>query len=153
FGERFVQTQRSGNIARDGGDLDRVRQSCAIVVASAVEEDLGLVLEPAKSARVNDAVTVSLIMRAPLRRCLLIYATAGLGAELGVRSERLTLLLLQLLPRHRHRTDRALEELLHGHALQFEKPMNDIFNQVVRTRSTRSDADGSVSVRQPIARF
>ena len=54
------------------------------MVASAVEENLGLVFEAAEGARVDDAVPVALIMRAPLGRGLVMLATARVGAELGV---------------------------------------------------------------------
>ena len=68
FGEVGVQPQCAGDVARDGGYFNRVGEPRAQVVAGAIEKHLRLVFQPAKGARVNDAVAVALIMRAPLGR-------------------------------------------------------------------------------------
>ena len=68
FGQVGVQPQRAGDVARDGGDFNRVRQPRAEMVAGAVEKNLRLVFEPAEGARMDDAVAVALVMRAPVGR-------------------------------------------------------------------------------------
>ena len=65
LGEIGVQPQRAGDVARDGGDFNRVRQPRAEVVAGAVEKNLRLVFQPAEGARVDHAVAVALVLRAP----------------------------------------------------------------------------------------
>src|SRR5439155_9155728 len=98
----FVKFERAGDVAGDGGDFHRVRQPRAQMVASAVEEDLRFVFEPAKRARVNDAVAVALIMCAPVGRLFGVFASSGVGAELGVRREALAFELLQVFARPGH---------------------------------------------------
>ena len=102
LGEVGVEPQGAGDIARDGGDFNSVRQARAEVVAGAVEENLRLVFEPAKGARMNDAVTVALVVRAPFRRRLGILAAARVATELGVGRERLPFDLFQFLTGARH---------------------------------------------------
>ena len=68
FGQVLVQLQRAGDVARDGGDFDGMREPRAEMVAGAVEKNLRLVFEPAEGARMDDAVAVALVMRAPLGR-------------------------------------------------------------------------------------
>ena len=43
------------------GDFEGVGEARAIVVAFVVDEDLGLVFEPAEGGRVDDAVAVALV--------------------------------------------------------------------------------------------
>src|SRR5256886_9890859 len=98
----FVELERSGDVAGDGGDFYRVRQPRAQMVAAAVQEDLGFIFEPAKGARVNDAIAVALIMCAPVGRFFGVFASAGVGAELRVRREDLAFQLLQFFARAGH---------------------------------------------------
>ena len=72
-----VQVERSGDGAGNLRDLHRVRQAGAKVVGVAAGEDLRLVLQPAESAGVNDAVTVALEGVAIRVRRLGIAASAG----------------------------------------------------------------------------
>ncbi len=65
FGEVGVQPQRAGEVAGDGGDFNRVREPRAQMVAGAVEKNLRLVFESAEGARMDHAVAVALVMRAP----------------------------------------------------------------------------------------
>ena len=65
------------------------------MVARAVEKNLGLVLEPTKCARVDDAVAVPLILRAPFRWRLGMLATSRIPAELRIGSQRLPFDLFQ----------------------------------------------------------
>ena len=97
-----VQFQRAGDVARDGGDFNRVREPRAQMVAGAVEKNLRLVFQPAEGARMDDAVAVALVMRAPFRRGLLVFASARVAAELRVGRENLAFDLFQFLTGARH---------------------------------------------------
>ena len=87
----------------DGGDFHRVREPRAQMVAGAVEENLRLVFQPAKGARVDDAVAVALVFacasRAAASGC---FAPAGVAAELRVGREDLPFELFQFLTRAGH---------------------------------------------------
>src|SRR5208282_6558723 len=91
FSQIPVQPQRAGDVARDGGDFNGVREARAEVIAGAVEKNLRFVFEPAKSARMNDPVAVALIMSAPFGRRFRMFASTGVAAELCVRRENLPL--------------------------------------------------------------
>ena len=60
----LVERQRPRDGARDAGDLERVSQARAVVVALRRDEHLGLVLEPAEGLGVDDPVAVALERRA-----------------------------------------------------------------------------------------
>ena len=47
LGQIFVQLQGAANVPRDGRNLHRMSQSRSQVIAGSIEEDLGLVFEPA----------------------------------------------------------------------------------------------------------
>src|SRR5262249_19025149 len=64
------------------------REARAVVVALVVHEDLGLVLEPAERARVDDAVAVALERHAEGVLGLRVPAAARVAAPHGVRGER-----------------------------------------------------------------
>ena len=68
FGQVFVEVEGAGDAAGDGGDLDGVGQAGAEMIARAVEENLRLVFQAAKGARVDDAVAVALEFGAPQGR-------------------------------------------------------------------------------------
>src|SRR5207245_8067098 len=91
FRQVFVQPQRPGYVARNGGYFYRVREPRAQVVPGAVEKNLGLVFEPPKGAGVNDPVAVALVFGAPFRRWLRVLAPARLGAQLRIRGQVLPL--------------------------------------------------------------
>ena len=87
LGEVLVEAERPGDRPRDLRDLEGVREPGAVVVALVVDEDLGLVLEPAEGARMNDPVPVALVRRPervgllrPAASCRQV-ATAGGGPE------------------------------------------------------------------------
>src|SRR5581483_8585329 len=105
-GNRFrqigIQSQRAGNVARNGCDFNRVREPRAQMVAGAVEKNLCLVFEPAKGARMNDAVAVTLILCAPFGRRFGKFASTGVAAKLRKRSERFSFDLFEFLSRARH---------------------------------------------------
>ena len=86
-----VQSQRTGNVARDGGDFNRMRQAGAQVVAGAVQKDLRLVFEPAEGPGMDDPVAVALVMRAPCRWRFAVLAAARVPAELGLGRQNLPL--------------------------------------------------------------
>src|ERR1035437_8663103 len=102
LGEVLIKLERAGDVARNGGHLHRMGQPRAEVIAGAVEKHLGLVFEPAKGPGVNDAVTVPLILRAPLRRRFPMLSPARIGAELRIRGKALSLERLQFLLRAGH---------------------------------------------------
>ena len=60
FGQVLVEPERPGDGAGDLGDLDRMGESGAVMIALVIDEDLGLVLEPAEGGGMDDAVAVAL---------------------------------------------------------------------------------------------
>ena len=102
FRQIRVQPERAGEIARNGSDFNCVRQPRAEMIARAVEKNLRLVFEPAERARMNDAVAVALVLRAPGWRRLVVFSPARVAAELRVRRENLPFDLFQFLSRARH---------------------------------------------------
>ena len=64
LGELLVEAEDAGDGAGDLGHLDRVGEAGAVVVALVLDEDLGLVLEPAEGRGMDDAVAVALEGRA-----------------------------------------------------------------------------------------
>jgi len=102
LGEVLIQFQRAGDVARNGRDLHGVCEARAQVVAGAVQKDLRLVFQPAKGARMNDPISVALVVRPPVGRVFGIPAPPGIGAELGVRREILAFQLFQFLACARH---------------------------------------------------
>src|SRR6185503_14620212 len=93
--EILVQLEGAGNIAGDRRDFHRVREAGPEVIAGAVEEHLRLVFEAPKRPRVDDAVTVALVLGPQLRRRFLVLPPAAFGTELGVRGEKMMLTLLE----------------------------------------------------------
>ena len=89
----LVERQRPRDGARDLGDLERVGQPRAVVVAARRHEHLGLVLEPPKRLAVHDPVAVALKRRA--------QAAVGLGdrprRRVGARRQRREVALLARL--------------------------------------------------------
>src|SRR5437773_2690535 len=59
FGQLLVQPQHLGDRPRDLRDLERMRQPRAVVIAGRREEDLRLVLQPAKRLAVDDAIAIT----------------------------------------------------------------------------------------------
>ena len=102
FGEIFVQPQSAGDIPRDGGDLHGVGEPGAQMIAGAIEENLGFVLQAAESAGMNYAIAVALKLSAPERLRLAEGSPSRISTTLSVWSERLPLPLLEFLPGTRH---------------------------------------------------
>src|SRR5439155_185419 len=59
LGQILIEPERSGKRAPDLGNLERMRQPGADVVALMKDEDLGLVREPPECGRMDDAVAVA----------------------------------------------------------------------------------------------
>jgi len=97
LGQVGVQLQRAGDIPRDGGHFHGMGEPGAEMVAAAVQENLGLVFKPAEGAGMDDAVAVPLILGAPDRGFLTVFAAPGIRAELGVGRQNLALDLFQFL--------------------------------------------------------
>ena len=74
------------------------------MIARAVEEDLGLVLEPAEGAAVDDPVAVALEVEAEPVLVLRVHAAARRGAVLRVGREMAGLAFLQIKTASRHPT-------------------------------------------------
>ncbi|MNI77794.1 hypothetical protein D3C73_1341160 [compost metagenome] len=64
FSQVLVELQGARQCAGDLGDFDRVSETGAIVIAIGADEDLRLVLEATKGGGVDDAVAVTLELRA-----------------------------------------------------------------------------------------
>ena len=62
--EILVEAQRAGHGPRDLGDLERVGQPRAVVIAAGRDEHLGLGLEPPEGLAVHDPVAIALKRRA-----------------------------------------------------------------------------------------
>ena len=60
FREVLVQRQRARDRAADRGHFNRMRQARPQMIASPIQENLRLILEPAKGTRVNDAGAITL---------------------------------------------------------------------------------------------
>ncbi len=78
LGEVLIQVQSGGNGAGDLRHLDGVRQAVAEMVRDAGRKNLHLVFQPAKGARVNDAVAIALELVAVGMRKLGIAPSAAL---------------------------------------------------------------------------
>ena len=85
LGEILVEAERAGERAGDLADLDRMGEPGAVVVALVEDEDLGLVLEAAEGARMDDAVAVALELAAGRRGRLAVQPTPALPRVAGIR--------------------------------------------------------------------
>src|SRR5690606_9982693 len=102
LGQVLVQAQRASDAGGHLGDLERVGEAGAVVVALVVDEHLGLVLEPPERAGVQDAVPVLLERRAVGALPLQVDTPARLAGQAGVRGQRPALVRLELLPGLQH---------------------------------------------------
>ena len=92
--EVLVEAQRARDGARDAGDLERVREARAVVVALRRDENLRLVLEAAEGLAVHDPVAVAL--EGCAQRAVVLGALAH--RWVGARRRRRQQLLLALAP-------------------------------------------------------
>ena len=81
LGEFFVEPQRLGERASELGDLDRMGEARAEMVALVIDEHLGLVGKAAEGGRMDDAVAVALEVVAGRRRRLGVEAAAASGRD------------------------------------------------------------------------
>jgi hypothetical protein len=89
--EILVEAERAAERTGDLRGFDRMRQACSVVVAFMVDENLGLVLEPAKRRAVNDAIAIALERQAEAVLGLGVHPPLRVGATGCVRGQRLRL--------------------------------------------------------------
>ncbi len=102
FGEAFVEAEGTGHAAGDGSDLDGVGQAGPVMIAGAVEEDLGFVVEAAEGAAVNDAVAVALVKGSVEVGFLLVQPPASVATMLGIRGQPLVFELFLFFAQPHH---------------------------------------------------
>ncbi len=95
FGQLLVQLQHLGDRARDLRHLERVRQTCPVVIAGRGEEHLRLVLQPPERLAVDDAIPIVLKRRPHIVFGLGPETAARVGALGRLRRQRLPLALLE----------------------------------------------------------
>src|SRR6186997_1819737 len=88
FSQGFIEIESPSDGAPDLRDLERMRDPGAIQVALVVHEDLGLVDQPPKRIRVDDAIAIALELGAETRRWFGKTPAAALFIDRGVRRER-----------------------------------------------------------------
>ena len=110
LGEVLVQAQDPGRRPRDLRDLEGVGEPDAVVVTLGRDEHLGLVLQPAESLGVHDAVAIALERRPERVRGLVAFAALALGGQDRALGQRPALDLLEPIPRC------GAHRLLGGHA-------------------------------------
>ena len=98
LGQLLVQVQDFGDRAGDLRDLERVRQTSAIVIAGRRKEHLGLVLQPAEGLAVYHAVAIALEGGPDLVFRLRALATARVGRLGRLGREDVAFALLELRP-------------------------------------------------------
>src|SRR5258708_29483473 len=107
------------------------------MIAGAIEKNLRLVFEAAEGARMDDAVAVALIMRAPNGGQFGKFASPHVTAELRVMRKDLTFDLFQFLSRagHGKNTKRKLicQNFLPRNSTQFKQAPHRVFDQLLRT--------------------
>ena len=70
LGQIFIHAKRAGERAGDLRHFEAVGQPRAVMIAFVIDEDLGLVVQPAEGGRMQDAVAVARIRRAGIGRRL-----------------------------------------------------------------------------------
>ena len=75
--EVLIEGEGAGDGAGDGCDLDGMGETGTEVIGGAAEEDLGLVLEAAERAGMDDAGPVALILGAEGVRRFAVFATGA----------------------------------------------------------------------------
>ena len=87
LGQILIHAERARHGPGDLRDLEAVGQPCSVVIALVIDEDLGLVGEPAEGRRMQDAVAVALVERARGARWLGHKAPPALALVHGVRRQ------------------------------------------------------------------
>ena len=77
FGQVFIEPQAARDRSRYLRHLEAVREAGAEQIAFVVDEDLGLVLQAAEGSRMDDAVTIALVVAPASGRGLAVAASAG----------------------------------------------------------------------------
>jgi hypothetical protein len=95
LGQLLVQPEHLRDGARDLGDLERVGEPGAIVIAGGREEDLRLVLQPPEGLAVDDAIPIALKCGAHVVFDLGPEAPSRLGGPGRLRRENLSLTRLR----------------------------------------------------------
>src|SRR6185312_16371294 len=75
LGQVLVQPQRPRDRSRDPAGLERVREPGAVVVTLRCDENLGLVLQPAKALGMHHPVAIALKRRSQTARFLWLRTT------------------------------------------------------------------------------
>src|SRR4030095_1743853 len=99
FRQVLVQSQGARDCPADRGHFDRMSQARAQVIACSVQKNLRLVLEPAKSTRMNNTRPVALKFHAVFVPGLRIFSTARVARFLGKWREGSALRRLHCLSR------------------------------------------------------
>jgi hypothetical protein len=99
LGKVLVEPQGPRQRPRDLAHLDRMGEARAVMVALVEDEDLGLVLQPAEGARMDDTVAVALERAAGRRGRLGMEAAAAPGGVAGVGGAPSFAETVQLRPR------------------------------------------------------
>jgi hypothetical protein len=87
FGQLFVEAQGARYGARNLRHLERMRQPCSVQIAFVIDENLGLVDQPAESGRMHDAIAVPLIFRTISRLGFRVTAPTRVLVESGIGGE------------------------------------------------------------------
>ena len=105
FDQVLVAAQGAGQRPADLGNFQGVGEAGAEVVAFVVDEDLGLVFQPAEGGGVQDAVAVALEGGAVFRLVVQIGAALGVPAAHAVGRKAFVLDLFELLAGEEHGYD------------------------------------------------
>ena len=106
FRQLLVQPQHFRDRARDLRDLERVRETRAVVVAGRREEHLRLVLQPAERLAVDDAVAVALERGPDVVFGRWTKASARVGAFRRLRRQDVALTRFELFTKTCHTVER-----------------------------------------------
>jgi hypothetical protein len=87
LGQILVGAQVAGKRAGDLRHFERVGEARTVVIAFVIDEDLGLVVEPAEGRRVQDAVPIARVRRACGTRRLGHKPPAAFARIDGVRGK------------------------------------------------------------------
>src|SRR5262249_38512606 len=87
LGQVLIQPELASDCPADLSYFQSVREASAVMIVSLRREDLGLVHQPAKGRRMNDAIPVALIERAIGMRRLRVPASSTQARSHRVRRE------------------------------------------------------------------
>src|SRR6266849_1336297 len=87
LGQLFVEAQGARYGTRNLRHLERMRQPGPVQIAFVIDENLGLVDQPAESGRMHDAIAIPLIFRTVSRFRFRVAAPARMLVESGIGGE------------------------------------------------------------------